>query len=304
MHLWQYSDDEIDKLRDPSVKALFLVNPSNPPSVRIADETLARIAQIVATDNPGLTVITDDVYGTFINGFRSFMAEVPRNTIGVYSFSKYFGATGWRLGVIAVGRDNVFDERLAALPADDKQALAARYGSLTLEPEKIRFVDRLVADSRSVALNHTAGLSLPQQCQMLLFAAFCLLDAEDRYKSLAQGLIRGRLERLMRGMDVVLAEDPLRVGYYIELDLLLWAEKQFGADFAGWMRDRYEPTDILFRLAEQTGIVALNGGGFAGPPWSIRISIANLEDEQYDQIGASLRAVGEQYVEEWRAEAG
>ena len=304
MHLWQYSDEEIDKLRDPSIKALFLVNPSNPPSVRIADETLARIAHVVATDNPGLTVITDDVYGTFINGFRSFMAEVPRNTIGVYSFSKYFGATGWRLGVIAVGRDNVFDERLAALPADDKQALAARYGSLTLEPEKIRFVDRLVADSRSVALNHTAGLSLPQQCQMLLFAASCLLDADDRYKSLAQGLIRGRLNRLVRGMDVVLADDPLRVGYYLELDLLLWAEKQFGADFASWMRERYEPTDILFRLAEQTGIVALNGGGFAGPPWSIRISIANLEDEQYDQIGASLRAVGEQYVEEWQAEAG
>lgn len=64
-------NDEIDKLRDPSVKMLFCVNPTNPPSVRIAEATLDRIADIVATDNPDLMVITDDVYGTFINGFRS-----------------------------------------------------------------------------------------------------------------------------------------------------------------------------------------------------------------------------------------
>ncbi|HEX9343259.1 MAG TPA: bifunctional aspartate transaminase/aspartate 4-decarboxylase, partial [Actinomycetota bacterium] len=32
-HTWQYPDSELDKLADPSVKALFLVNPSNPPSV-------------------------------------------------------------------------------------------------------------------------------------------------------------------------------------------------------------------------------------------------------------------------------
>lgn len=40
----------------------------------------------------------------------------------------------------------------------------------------------MVADSRQVALNHTAGLSLPQQMQMGLFAAFALLDKENKYK--------------------------------------------------------------------------------------------------------------------------
>lgn len=300
LHSWQYPAEEIDKLRDPSVKALFLVNPSNPPSVRLADETLARIADVVTTDNPDLTIITDDVYGTFIDGFRSLMAVAPRNTIGVYSFSKYFGATGWRLGVIAVAHDNVFDERLAGLTGEETEGLAERYSTLSLEPEKIRFVDRLVADSRSVALNHTAGLSLPQQCQMLLFAAYCLLDTDGRYKHECQSLIRQRLDDLVEGMDVDLADDPLRVGYYIELDLLSWATDRYGEDFGSWMREQYEPTDILFRLAEQTGIIALNGGGFAGPEWSVRLSIANLDDHDYRQIGASLRAVGEQYVEEWR----
>ena len=52
-HLWQFPDSEIDKLRDPSVRALFCVNPTNPPSVRLADATLQRIAEIVETDNAG-----------------------------------------------------------------------------------------------------------------------------------------------------------------------------------------------------------------------------------------------------------
>ncbi|MEG0276774.1 MAG: PilZ domain-containing protein, partial [Coprobacillus sp.] len=46
------------------------------------------------------------------------------------------------------------------------------YSSLTTDPSSIKFIDRLVADSRNVALNHTAGLSTPQQVQMVLFALF------------------------------------------------------------------------------------------------------------------------------------
>lgn len=49
-----------------------------------------------------MMVITDDVYGTFIKGFRSLMYVLPYNTICLYSFSKYFGATGWRLAAMAL----------------------------------------------------------------------------------------------------------------------------------------------------------------------------------------------------------
>jgi aspartate 4-decarboxylase len=300
VHLWQFPAEELERLRDPDIKALFVVNPTNPPSVRIAEETLSAIAEIVEHDNPELTIITDDVYGTFIDGFRSLMSEVPRNTIGVYSFSKYFGATGWRLGVIAVNEDNVFDDRLARLPEADLVALDARYGTLTLAPRAIKFVDRLVADSRSVALNHTAGLSLPQQCMMLLFSSYALLDHDDHYKHQTQALIRHRLQLLLDGAQITLPEDPNRVGYYIELDLLAYAERLWGPELSAYLQEQYEPTDILFRLADQTGIILLNGGGFEGPAWSVRVSLANLRDEDYAQIGKSLRAVGMQYLDEWK----
>ncbi|MFH1407116.1 MAG: bifunctional aspartate transaminase/aspartate 4-decarboxylase, partial [Candidatus Omnitrophota bacterium] len=107
---WQYPDSEIDKLADPKVKAFFLVNPSNPSSVAINQNTLDKIASLVRTKRKDLIILTDDVYGTFVNGFKSLAAVAPENTILVYSYSKYFGATGWRLGVIAIHENNVFDK--------------------------------------------------------------------------------------------------------------------------------------------------------------------------------------------------
>jgi len=92
---WRYPAAELDKLADPAVKAFFLVNPSNPPSVKIDAAGLRKIADIVANQRPDLVIPTDDVYGTFADDFVSLFAICPRDTILVYSFSKYFGATGW-----------------------------------------------------------------------------------------------------------------------------------------------------------------------------------------------------------------
>ena len=161
LHTWQYKDEDIDKLKDPRIKALFITNPSNPPSYALSKETTERIINIVKNDNPNLMIITDDVYGTFIPHFRSLMAELPHNTLCVYSFSKYFGATGWRTAVIALHEDNIYDKMIARLSEEQKSILNKRYSSLSLQPEKMKFINRMVADSRQIALNHTAGLSLP-----------------------------------------------------------------------------------------------------------------------------------------------
>ena len=132
-HSWQYPDSEIDKIADPTVKAFFVVNPSNPPSYAMQPKTLKRIGDIVATKRKDLIIITDDVYGTFVEGFESLMKHAYRNTITVYSYSKYFGCTGWRLGAIAIHEDNVFDGMIAALPASERERLHKRYLPLTLD---------------------------------------------------------------------------------------------------------------------------------------------------------------------------
>ena len=38
-HTWQYPENELDKLKDPSIKLLCLVNPSNPPSYSLDEAT-------------------------------------------------------------------------------------------------------------------------------------------------------------------------------------------------------------------------------------------------------------------------
>jgi aspartate 4-decarboxylase len=303
-HTWQYSDAEIDKLKDKRIKAFFLVNPSNPPSVAVSGKAMRRLVNLVKARRPDLIVITDDVYGTFVPGFRSAMAELPRNTICVYSYSKHFGCTGWRLGVVAVHQNNIFDKMIAKLPAKVRARLNRRYSPITLTPEKVKFIDRMVADSRMVALNHTAGLSLPSQIQMMLFSSFTLLDKADSYKNLCQLICRRRWHALFDGLGLTLPEDNTRAFYYVELDLMVWAEKTFGPDFARFLRKNYECIDVLFRLAEQCGIVLMPGGGFGGPDWSVRVSLANLPEDTYPKIGKHLRQVAEEYVKEWESKRG
>lgn len=299
-HLWQYTDEDIDRLKDPSVKALFVTNPSNPPSYALSPETMARIVNIVKNDNPNLMVITDDVYGTFSPHFRSFMAELPHNTLCVYSFSKYFGATGWRDAVIALHEDNIFDKQIARLPKEKREELNRRYSSLTLEPAKLKFIDRMVADSRQVALNHTAGLSLPQQMQMSLFASFALLDKENKYKQKMMEIIEKRLHALWDNTGFTLLKDPLRVGYYTEIDMLVWARKFYGDEFVEYLKRTYSPLNVVFRLAKETSLVLLNGGGFDGPEWSIRASLANLNEKDYAVIGQGIKRILDEYAKAWK----
>ncbi|MET9377131.1 bifunctional aspartate transaminase/aspartate 4-decarboxylase [Streptomyces sp. NPDC002992] len=298
---WRYPAEEVAKLEDPSVKLVCMVNPSNPPSLALSERVAGQIKDIVATKNPNLLIVTDDVYGTFVPGFRSIAADLPHNTVLVYSYSKHYGATGWRLGVIGLHDENVIDRMIAELPPAEKERLNRRYGTLSLDPEKIRFIDRLVADSRQVALHHTAGLSLPQQVMMALFSLFDMVEEGQAYKERVRGIVSRRLGLLLEGARMKISQDAQRAGYYIELDLLAEAERVHGNDFASFLEKNYEPVDPLFRLAEQTSVVLLNGGGFDGPQWSVRVSLANLDDLDYLKIGHHLGAIFTDYAEEWKA---
>ena len=198
---WQFSDSELKKLLDPKIKAFFVVNPGNPSSVAFSDESIKKIGAILKK-RPDLILLTDDVYGTFVPGFRSLLGAFPYNTIGVYSYSKYFGCTGWRLGVIAVHENNLFDKLIAQHPETVQKKLDKRYGGLTLEPRAIKFVDRIVADSRDVALNHTAGLSLPQQVMMALFSLYELMDEKKSYQKACIGIVKKRVEATLEGLGI------------------------------------------------------------------------------------------------------
>ncbi len=296
---WQFPAAELEKLKDPAIKIFCLVNPSNPPSTKMSEVALGQFASLVANTRPDLFIVTDDVYGTFADDFVSIFAKCPRNTLLVYSFSKFFGATGWRLGVIALHDDNVFDAALAAQPEKQKRILDARYASLTTQPRVLPFIDRLVADSRAVALNHTAGLSGPQQLQMALFALNGLMDREHRYKNAAKDLIRQRYKTLYRTMGVPVAHEPNAVTYYTLIDLQDMGEKLYGPEVKAWFIKSALGIEFLFRLARETGVVLLPGNGFEVVDTSARVSLANLTDHEYASIGRFTRHILDEYFEDF-----
>ena len=300
IHTWQYSKKELEKLKDKSISTLFLVNPNNPASIAMDESTFNNIIDVVKNYNKDLMIISDDVYGTFVPEFTSLMAKLPYNTLGVYSYSKYFGVTGWRLGTMALHENNVFDKRISELSDELKDSVNSRYKDMSLNPSSISFMDRIVADSRLVSLNHTAGLSTPQQVQMAFFSAFALIDKEDSYKALNIDICNSRKKLLFKGLGLELEENKNDAAYYYQFDIENWARTYNGEEFVRFLKSNYELLDILYKLANNYSIVLLSGDGFAGPTWSVRVSLANLESEAYYKIGQALKEILTSYVEEWK----
>jgi aspartate 4-decarboxylase len=298
---FQYTDEELKKLEDPKVKAFFVVNPGNPSGMAIDRPTLAKITNLVKTKRPDLMLLTDDVYGTFVDDFRSLLGELPYNTIGVYSYSKYFGCTGWRLGVIAIHENNIYDDMIAKHTGETLKALDKRYSPITLEPRKFKFIDRIVADSRDIGLNHTAGLSLPQQVMMTMFSLGEMMDAQKRYQKACMEIVQRRGQAMIDGLELKLDSNANFDHYYGLIDFEFWARKNTGDDAVEYLKRNIHPLDLAFRLAEAHGIVLLNGGGFEAPQWSLRVSLANLPDEAYEDIARGVRSIARGYRDSYEA---
>ena len=301
---WLVPDSEIAKLEDKKIKALFMVNPMNPGSVSMSAESVDKIAGIINTKRPDLIVLTDTVYAPFVNEFNDLLQKAPTNTIGVYSYSKYFGVTGWRLGVIMLHETNVIDRMIKESPKQGKAKLNKRYGIDSTTPGKIKFIDRLVMDSRAVALAHTGGLSTPQQCIMSLFSLYELLDQEKSYKKSIQALLARRTKNLYNQVGLKPPTGPDKTNYYALIDIGKMAEAHYGEEFAGYLKSRYSPFDFLLRLASEKYTVLLPGQGFAGPKWSIRVSLANLNDDDYITIGENIRDIMKDFFKSWLKRKG
>jgi len=301
---WRIPDAELDKLKDPGIKALFMVNPMNPGAVSIGRQSVERIADLIKSHRPDLMVLTDTVYAPFVDEFHDVLQVVPENCIGVFSYSKYVGVTGWRLGVIFIRENNLFDRMLQALPDDKKKLLRQRYVTVSPNPDVIPFIERLLIDSRDVALAHTGGLSTPQQAIMTLFSLYDLLDTKKAYKQSIQALLRKRLSLLYQALGTPAPQGPTQTAYYNMVNLRDLAARLHGPAFAAYMTREFTPFDLLMHLAGAYQTVLLPGVGFAGPDWSARVSLANLPDDDYRIIGQNLVAMMADYFQYWRQRGG
>ena len=134
-HTWQYSDAEIDKLADPAHQGVLPGQPVEPGVVRDAPRDAATTRR-TGPDEAAGPVRPDrrrlrHLHRRTSDRWPPTCRATPSSSTPTRSTS---AAPGWRLGVVGVHEDNVFDERLASLPETDRAALRERYGSLTTDP--------------------------------------------------------------------------------------------------------------------------------------------------------------------------
>jgi aspartate 4-decarboxylase len=130
---------------------------------------------------------------------------------------------------------------------------------------------------------------------MSLFSLAELMDSEKRYQRACREIVNRRVRSLIDGLGLKLGENPLYDAYYGLIDFEYWASKNIGEDAVEYLKKNVHPLDLAFRLAEDHGIVLLNGGGFEAPDWSLRVSLANLPDDVYDEIGRGVRSIARGY---------
>jgi aspartate 4-decarboxylase len=139
---------------------------------------------------------------------------------------------------------------------------------------------------------------------MALFSLYELMDTKKNYQKACIGIVKKRVEATLEGLGIEVAPNELYDYYYGLIDLEFWARKYVGEDVVTWMKENVHPLDFVFRLAEDHGIVLLNGSGFEAPDWSVRVSFANLNDHVYDDIGRAVRAVSRGYRQAYEASKG
>ena len=149
---------------DGNTKVIYLVDPNNPLGTACTAAEIRAIVDIAA--EAGAMLVHDCTYRHFAYDHHLAAALDPARTITIYSFSKWLGLAGLRVGAVIAHPDIV--ERLAAAPPNNlgSSILAQRAALAGLAIKDEWFPGVLAAQRRNQALIKAAadripGLSLP-----------------------------------------------------------------------------------------------------------------------------------------------
>ena len=98
---------------------------------------------------------------------------------------------------------------------------------------------------------------------------------------------------IVEGLGIEVYPNPLYDAYYGLIDFEFWARREdIGEDAVDSLCKAACFTHSISLLAwlRITEVFLLNGGGFSAPDWSLRVSLANLADEVYEDIGRGVRS--------------
>jgi len=98
---WELDMDEIEKAISPKTRALMLCNPGNPTGNVFSDGEIISLCELAVKHD--FVIITDETYDYLVYNNKMPLSPASRqkyrdHVISVFSFSKKYALTGWRIG--------------------------------------------------------------------------------------------------------------------------------------------------------------------------------------------------------------
>jgi aspartate/methionine/tyrosine aminotransferase len=132
-HGFGLTAEDVESKITPKTKMIVLNSPNNPTGGIITNKELKRIAELAIEKD--LYVIADEAYEKFryVDEKPLFIGSLPgmkERTVSIFSFSKTYAMTGWRIAVAAgsskiIGAMTMLQEHVIAMPTSIAQKAAA-----------------------------------------------------------------------------------------------------------------------------------------------------------------------------------
>jgi len=104
---WSFDEKKMEKKITTKTRAILFCNPNNPTGTIYRSDQLLRILEIAEKNN--LYILVDEVYRDFIYDNQEFysigkFSKFRKRIIYIFSFSKSYSMTGWRVGFLATDK--------------------------------------------------------------------------------------------------------------------------------------------------------------------------------------------------------
>ena len=127
---WRLDPAVVDAAITPATSALVLNSPGNPTGVVFDPDDLTAVAELAA--GRGVAVISDEAYDEVVFGTEPFSVASRVQTdqlLTIYSFSKTYAMTGWRIGYAVGPADFVSELSLLQEPVVSSAATISMHGA-------------------------------------------------------------------------------------------------------------------------------------------------------------------------------
>lgn len=168
-HGFGFTAEDVESKITPKTKMIVLNSPNNPTGGVISNKELKRIAELCIEKD--IFVIADEAYEKFryVDEKPLFIGSLPgmkERTVSIFSFSKTYAMTGWRIAVATgsskiIGAMTKLQEHVIAMPTSiaQKAAAAAAIGPQDCVEEMLQTF-RKRRDLITKGLNDIEGVDL------------------------------------------------------------------------------------------------------------------------------------------------